>query len=331
MHCHQDILASHFEAPPAVLRRWQRNIIHLRQVPNLDQVGALLRPEWLTAFLLEPHDVRPGLAATMPRLALDPQQAEDIVAYLVQHASARIEPQAPNGNRERGRKSFASKGCNACHAFERPATWQQRGQAPPQGAALAPDLSLLSARFQPEYVVPWLLGPKAIAPDTSMPQHGLTMREAKDIAAYLLTTSPAPRQAPVVPKRLPLLQRRVTHQEVSERVLRKVCWHCHSQPDFARGDGGPGMSGGFGFEGRDLDLSSLSSLTRGYRDQQGKTASLFRLTPDGTPMLAAVLWARHREQAGEFGPLRGMPLGLPALPPEDIQLVESWIAQGRPE
>jgi hypothetical protein len=28
--------------------------------------------------------------------------------------------------------------------------------------------------------------------------------------------------------------------------------------------------------------------------------------------------------------VRGMPLGLPALTPEQVQLVESWIAQGRP-
>jgi hypothetical protein len=28
--------------------------------------------------------------------------------------------------------------------------------------------------------------------------------------------------------------------------------------------------------------------------------------------------------------VRGMPLGLPPLEPEQIQLVESWIAQGRP-
>ena len=29
--------------------------------------------------------------------------------------------------------------------------------------------------------------------------------------------------------------------------------------------------------------------------------------------------------------LRGMPLGLPSVTPEELQLVESWIAQGRPE
>jgi hypothetical protein len=48
--------------------------------------------------------------------------------------------------------------------------------------------------------------------------------------------------------------------------------------------------------------------------------------------LVAVLLARHKELAGQVTPgLRGMPLGLPALSAEQIQLVESWIAQGRPQ
>ena len=41
--------------------------------------------------------------------------------------------------------------------------------------------------------------------------------------------------------------------------------------------------------------------------------------------------ARHREVEGEpIDGVTGMPLGLPPVPLEDIQLVESWIAQGRP-
>jgi hypothetical protein len=42
--------------------------------------------------------------------------------------------------------------------------------------------------------------------------------------------------------------------------------------------------------------------------------------------------ARYGEEAGTPNPnVRGMPLGLPPLPLEDIQLVETWIAQGRPQ
>jgi hypothetical protein len=35
-------------------------------------------------------------------------------------------------------------------------------------------------------------------------------------------------------------------------------------------------------------------------------------------------------RGAEPGRVRGMPLGLPPLSSEDIQLVETWIAQGHP-
>jgi len=43
----------------------------------------------------------------------------------------------------------------------------------------------------------------------------------------------------------------------------------------------------------------------------------------------AALLARQKEEAGETPNVRGMPLQLPALSSEELQLVESWIAQGR--
>ena len=60
--------------------------------------------------------------------------------------------------------------------------------------------------------------------------------------------------------------------------------------------------------------------------------SVFAPTKDGTPRLVAALIARQKEEAGQIDPeVRGMPLGLPALTAEQVQIVESWIAQGRPQ
>jgi hypothetical protein len=118
---------------------------------------------------------------------------------------------------------------------------------------------------------------------------------------------------------------------VQARVLRKVCWHCHSQPDFTRGDGGPGMTGGFGFAPRGLDLSTYSGVLSGLRDREGRGTSVFTPRADGEPLLVAVLRARQAEECGVTTELRGMPLGLPALSAEEIQLVDSWVEQGRPE
>ncbi|MFO0572318.1 MAG: cytochrome C oxidase Cbb3, partial [Polyangiaceae bacterium] len=135
-----------------------------------------------------------------------------------------------------------------------------------------------------------------------------------------------------VPPRLPVLDRKVTFDEVDTQVLRKTCRHCHTNPDIARGDGGPGMTGGFGFAPRKLDFSTYESTNGGLLDLKGERMSVFSKTKDGTPLLVAGLIARQREEAGEIDPdVRGMPLGLPAVSAEDVQLVETWIAQGRPQ
>ena len=133
-----------------------------------------------------------------------------------------------------------------------------------------------------------------------------------------------------MPARLPILARKVTYDEVATRVLRKTCWHCHGEPDFERGDGGPGNSGGFGFKGRGLNLSDYPSTFAGFLDDKGRRTSVFATSKDGTSYLVAAMIARQREEAGEEPDIRGMPLGLPALSAEDVQLVETWIAQGRP-
>ena len=132
-------------------------------------------------------------------------------------------------------------------------------------------------------------------------------------------------------KRLPVLERRVGFDEVNEQVFAVTCRHCHTNPDSAGGDGGPGNTGGFGFKPRKIDFSSYQGIQSGGVDAQGTRVSLFTPTSEGLPRLVAALVARSREEAGqESDEVRGMPLGLPPLSPAQIQLVESWVAQGRP-
>jgi hypothetical protein len=124
----------------------------------------------------------------------------------------------------------------------------------------------------------------------------------------------------------------VLWDEVKHRVFRKTCWHCHADPDYAIGEGGPGNTGGFGFPGRHINLAEHESVLAGYVDEHATRKSLFVAQPPHEEgRLLQALLARHAEEAGTPLPgVRGMPLGLPALPAADIQLVESWIAQGRP-
>jgi hypothetical protein len=196
---------------------------------------------------------------------------------------------------------------------------------------LAPDLRFARERSEPEAIARWILDPGKVKRDAVMPNLGVSPADARDLAAFLsFGELAAPPRASAF-ERLPVLARRVGFDEVNEQVFAVTCRHCHTNPDLADGDGGPGSTGGFGFKPRRIDFSSYRGIQSGGLDQQGERVSLFAPTSEGVPRLVAALVARVREDAGhETAEVRGMPLGLPPLSAEQIQLVESWVAQGRP-
>ena len=123
-----------------------------------------------------------------------------------------------------------------------------------------------------------------------------------------------------------MLERKVGFLEVYEKVFARVCQHCHSTPSNEnQGDGGPGRSGGFGYDGVGLDLSNYMNVLAGRVDAKGQRISV--LEGDPPPIVAAML-RRHQEIAGQSTTSPGMPLGLEPIDPVSIQLVETWIAQG---
>jgi len=341
--CHARIESGNFEAPDDVLHRWQTNIVDLIAVPSLTSVGQRLKRDWVRDFLKKPHDLRPGLTAMMPRFAIDDAAATAIASWLVPAENVVAEDARWLAWPSRGRRVMETRGCATCHALTgttplamSPILVPLKKEELERGVMLAPDLRHVRERFQRPALIAWLLDPAKQKPGTPMPQLNLSRAEAEDIAAYLLEVPLAVEEPKEVPGRLPVLERRVTFKEVSERVFHRVCWHCHSEADLALGDGGPGNTGGFGFVGRRVNLRDYPSIMAGGLDDQGQRKSLFRMVESGplkdTPKILAHLLARQVEEAGgEVPGVRGMPLGLPSMPASDIQLVESWIAQGRPE
>lgn len=335
--CHVEILEGRFEAPPETLARWQSHITSLVAVPSLGSEREHLSRDFVYRFLLQPHDVRPNLVALMPRLNVDERDARDLATHLVPVAPGR--ETVDRGGLSEGRRLLEEKGCTTCHAFDGVRALGRREIPVPitpaelrLGTLLAPDLRHTRDRMTPAALLAWLADPRAVKPDTAMPSIPLAPEQVRSIAAYVLYADLAPRSLPPAATRLPLLEREVAFDEVRERVFHHLCWHCHSDADFARGDGGPGNTGGFGFAGRGINLAEYRDIMSGHRDRDGERRSLFERRPDGTPFVIAVLLQRHREMRGEIDPeLRGMPLGLPPLPLEEIQLVDTWIAQGRPE
>ena len=334
VRCHDEILAGRFDAPEPSLARWAGRLKSLPAAPALTEVGERLRRDWLIEFLLEPADLRPRLPATMPRFDMTRKQAGALADFLGAAEPAE-EEEAIGGDPQRGRVLVERSACITCHAFSgielgggSPLPVEPKTGRHSDAVLLAPDLRATRARYRPAALVRFLIDPTAL-PGSLMPKFDFSEQDARDVAAFVLNAPLEAISAPAAPRPGPPLGRAVRHSEVDRRVFHKVCRHCHGDPRSTHGNTGPGNAGGFGFPGRGLNVETYKGLIAGSRDASGRRRSVFRKTADGTPLLVAVLLARHAEVAGEPIPgLRGMPMGLPPLPMEDIQLVATWVAQG---
>ena len=352
VHCHQAVFAGAFDDdyPPQKIARWKRRIKHLRDVPTLTDVDKRLRREWMIAYLLSPHDVRPKLDAQMPRFEMTREDAEAITTYFMGEANGRAgaAASADDANETpseaapaRGKLRMGELGCMSCHLFtgapEVPASEipaDIAGLALARAMKLAPDLAHTRERMEPAVIEAWLLDPKSLKRDASMPKIAMSAQDAADITAFITTTPLTPPAQQPLPERLPLLERKVQWPEVEERVFKHICWHCHSDPAPVQGDGGPGNTGGLGFAGKGLDLGTYEAVKRGGVDAaSGETFDVLSPRPGSDmPRVVEHMWARHVEvRGGEIEGVRGMPLGLPPMSLKQIQLIESWIAQGAPE
>lgn len=335
VRCHEQIATDKFKASSVKLAKWKPHVMPYRDVPSLSAMAGRLRPAWVMDYLLHPHDLRPNLTSTMPRLKLSREQARDIATYLT---AATIEPAGPvhavsavPAQIARGKQLMSERGCVACHQMSGTDLAAPAKVAPAaRTLSLAPDLRFARRRSEPSAIMSWLLDPTRVKHDSAMPNLSLRPEDARDLAAFVSFAALAPAPVSTPAARLPVLARKVGFEEVNARVFAVTCRHCHTNPDLADGDGGPGNTGGFGFEPRNIDLSSYQGIQSGGIGADGSRVSLFEKTSEGVPRLVAALVARAREEAGIVSDeVRGMPLGLPPLSPEQIQLVESWVEQGR--
>jgi len=88
------------------------------------------------------------------------------------------------GDREEGRRLVRAYGCAACHVI--PGVRDARGPVGPPLADFA-SRAYIAGRFpnRPDLLVQWLRHPPLMAPETAMPDMGVTADHARHIAAYL--------------------------------------------------------------------------------------------------------------------------------------------------
>jgi len=88
------------------------------------------------------------------------------------------------GEPSRGYRAKVELGCGACHAIS---------GVPGASGTVGPSLTGISSQVYgaagahtPDQLIAWIKAPRAMRPDTAMPDLGVSDAEARDIAAYLL-------------------------------------------------------------------------------------------------------------------------------------------------
>jgi cytochrome c2 len=348
-----------------VMERYQRNIVHYLDAPNLTRIAARLEPAWIETYIKNPHDLRPLMEETMVRSQVSPADARLIARYFAavaethdpagQHtarapAAAAVQPSAERI--EAGRGLFMRRGCNLCHTVGNVDTGKTREDLLRMGtiARLAPNLRFTRERMRPELAAAWILDPQRFHPDTTMPVTNLTPDEAEQVRDFLFAVDPRLGPTPPVPELVlpPAVTRPVSWAEVKESTLGRICVHCHMN-DHER-DNGPGNQGGYGWPGVGLRMRTYETLVSGQRvrgaapDSERVSVFLPREPGGSIPLLLEVMLLRRveerRDRVEAFADYElppdhgsehlGMPMGLPSIPDEELALLRAWIEQGCP-
>jgi cytochrome c553 len=160
--------------------------VSTKQAPILTNVAARVKPEFLRAFIADPHGTKPG--TTMPDLfagvpaAERAKQVDALVHFLASLTEGEPAQAFANiGAAKRGMTAFHQVGCAVCHGE------RKEGAKPAGGSVPLPDLS---KKYTLPSLAEFIADPLHIRPSGRMPSLNLTGSEARDIAAFLLPDVP---------------------------------------------------------------------------------------------------------------------------------------------
>jgi cytochrome c2 len=175
-HCHALPEGVHFK--DAVLPELQH------RAPLLTSAGHRLQEDWLAAWVLNPHALRPE--ATMPRLLSGPdtdKQAADLAAYLgtLKEGKPPEEGKRDKALAARGALLFESIGCVTCHRVEDPAAENAYGRL---------SLFHVASKYRPGALRAFLKQPHEHYPWSRMPDFKLKEDEADALTCWKRPRAP---------------------------------------------------------------------------------------------------------------------------------------------
>ncbi len=183
--------------------------------PDLTEIGSKVNPGWLLEWLKNPKHFRPS--TRMPDFRLEEQDAMAITSYLWQNSEG-FEPAGSevfdDETIDEGAYLYESIGCLACHS-----------EIEEDGRVHGPNLSRIGDKANYEYLVSWLLAPKAHQPKTRMPDMRLDEEDAQYVASFLMSLKGEEGYEDLTGSEW--LSNKETAKKGEELIGRYGCFGCH--------------------------------------------------------------------------------------------------------
>lgn len=155
--------------------------------PSLEHVAEKTSREWLYGWLKNPQAY--ALSSTMPNFRFNDQEAADIANFLVsqstpsENSRATVLMNLPLPSEavaaSDGAGLYGALFCASCHA-----TQNSRGNL--IGGDLAPELTRVGSKVNPDWLRRWLRAPQGYDPKTRMPRFRYDEKEVVLLSAFLL-------------------------------------------------------------------------------------------------------------------------------------------------
>ena len=191
---------------------------HTISAPDLTLIGSRVNITWLVEWLMDPKKFRPS--TRMPNFILEKKEAESIVAYLWQNSEGYF-PDSPREVSEdiidEGYSIFESIGCLACHS-----------DVEEDGKIHGPNLARIGEAMKYEWLVSWLLDPRAYSPKTSMPDLRLDDESARLLAEYLMTLKSEGYEEKYPSVKQELLEDPEMAKQGEKLIIKYGCSGCHN-------------------------------------------------------------------------------------------------------
>jgi len=147
--------------------------------PELDRVGANRSPEWLLKHFKNPASVTAGSA--MPPIKATDADLQALTLYVLSFTgeplSAYYVSMKTIPGPAAGRRLFAEKGCQDCHAVGG------------KGGNIGPALDQVAKRHDAQWLIAHFKNPQALSPNSIMPRFNLSEQECRALTEFLLSFS----------------------------------------------------------------------------------------------------------------------------------------------